>query len=207
MEWPRDVETWVVWLTYAPLMAASVVGFALTMAKFVAFRRRTLPSDDVRERLWRLLEKRDLEKALLVAEAESSRATHLVSVLLRQRDRSSDQLKDRAAHVGGVLAREMETGLDALALVATLGPLFGLFGTVVGITIVFNHLSAGDAAAGPQQLAGGIGTALYTTILGLIIGVLGLVFHSYFTARLERHVAELEDVALDVVERLTEHPR
>lgn len=203
MELPRDVETWIMWLTYAPLVGASVVGFALAMIKFVEFRR-TRAFGDERQHLLDLIARHDLQNALAAAEAQSTPGARVVAAILRQSTRSAELLKDRANQVGSVIVREMEAGLGGLALVASLGPLFGLFGTVVGITIVFNRLSAAEGVTVPQQLAGGISTALYTTIFGLIIGVFALVCHRYFTARLDRLVGEIEAVGLDVVERLTE---
>ena len=56
--------------------------------------------------------------------------------------------------------------------------------------------------AGPQELAGGIGTALYTTVAGLIVGILALVFHGYLQARVDSQVAELEEASLRIVDQL-----
>lgn len=204
MELPRNAETWIVWLTYAPLAAASIVGLAITLFKFLQFRRTAQLPADMLDDLFRLIDQRDVKAAVAVARARPTNATRLVAALLSQASRSTALLKERANQVGGSITREMEYGLGGLALIATLGPLFGLFGTVVGITLVFNRLGAGDGMTGPQQLAAGISTALYTTIVGLIIGVFGLVWHRYFSTRLDRLVGELEGLALDVVERLSE---
>lgn len=181
-----------------------MIGFALAMTKAVELRRQAVFADDAYAEVRRSIEKQELKRALTVAEARPACSTRIAAALLRQADRSTDLLKDRANQAGGLIAREMEAGLSGLALVASLGPLFGLFGTVVGITIVFNHLAAGDGGGGPQQLAGGIGTALYTTIAGLIVGVFALVSHRYYSSRLDRYLAELEGLSLDIVERLSE---
>jgi biopolymer transport protein ExbB len=102
------------------------------------------------------------------------------------------------------MVRELEYGLGGLALIATLGPLLGLLGTVVGIIMIFGQLTAAVGTASPQQLAGGIGTALYTTVVGLIVGVLALVSHRLIAARIDRIVADLERSTLEVIEIVCE---
>src|SRR5690606_20720331 len=103
-----------------------------------------------------------------IAQQDRSLASVLLLSMLPDRGRSRVRLRERALESGARLARRLESGLDGLALIATLGPLFGLFGTVVGIVLVFERLAAGTGAASPRELAGGIGTALYTTIFGII---------------------------------------
>lgn len=203
MAFPHDLETWIMWLTFAPLLGASVVGFALTLDMLVQLRRRNLLADEVREDFWRYVDGGELGKALNVALTRPSRAARIADALLTHASRRTDLLKERAIQTGAQIARELDGRLGGLALIATLGPLFGLFGTVVGIVLVFNRLAATEGVATPQQLAGGISTALYTTIAGLVIGILALVFHRYFSARVDRRVSELEGFGLDLVDRLT----
>ena len=96
----------------------------------------------------------------------------------------------------------MEHGLGAMALIATLGPLLGLLGTVVGIVLVFNRLAVDGSVATASQLAGGIGTALYTTIAGLVVGVCGLIAHRYLTAQVDRLLAQLDTLGQELVDLL-----
>jgi biopolymer transport protein ExbB len=203
MELPHDFDTWVQWLTFLPRLLASLTGCALVLIMAFEHRRTNVFPVAVRDQLWRLIETRDFVQAAQVARAKPVRATPLVLALLGQAGRSTALLKERATLVGSAIARDLETGLGTLSLIAGLGPLFGLFGTVVGIVIVFSQLSTAEGVMNPQQMAGGIGTALYTTIVGLIIGVLALVSHLFFTSRLEQKVAELEELGLDLVERLS----
>lgn len=58
MQFPRNGETWIVWLTYAPLAAASVVGFAITLFKFLQFRRTAQLPADMLDDLFRLIDRR-----------------------------------------------------------------------------------------------------------------------------------------------------
>ncbi len=56
-------------------------------------------------------------------------------------------------------------------------------------------------------LAGGIGTALQTTIAGIAVGILALVFHRVFTSRIDRRIGEIEELGLSAVDLVTEDDR
>lgn len=198
-----DIEAWVRVLSFLPIVLCSVVGFGMTLWKWQQLRRPFLPSPAGLARLYEALDADDLGEAHALVRSDGSRASRIVGSLLPLAGRSSTRLDARAAQAGAEVARELEYGLGALGLIATLGPLFGLFGTVVGITVVFNRLAGSAGLSSPHELAGGIGTALHTTIAGLIVGVLALVFQRYFSARVESLVGELENLATDSVERLS----
>lgn len=195
-----DIGSWIRLLTYLPLLGCSLVGFALTLAKW----RGTRPSDPSdsqrREDFLARLQEGDLSGAAELATPEAPLSVRLAAATLRSAGVGRAQMKDRAERLGQDATRRLESGLGGLALIATLGPLFGLLGTVVGIILIFGQLTATGGLASPQQLAGGIGTALYTTVGGLLIGVFALVSHYLIAARVDRLVAELEATASEVVE-------
>lgn len=198
-----EVETWIRGLSFAPIVLCSVAGFAVTLWKWQQLRRADFPPADALTRLYGLLDTGDLSGALAVVASDPSRSARIVRSLLPLAGRASDRLDARAGQVGGEVARELEYGLGALGMIATMGPLFGLLGTVVGITVVFNRLAGSAGLSSPQQLAGGIGTALHTTIAGLLVGVAALVSHRYLAARVDQRIGQLETVATDAVERLS----
>ncbi len=197
------VETWIRLLSFAPIALCSVTGCAVALWKWQQLRRPSLPSAHGLTRLYERIDAGDLSGALALVRTDPSRAARIVRSLLPLAGRASARLDARAGQAGGEIARELEHGLGALGLIATLGPLFGLLGTVVGITVVFNRLAGTVGLSSPQQLAGGIGTALHTTIAGLVVGVLALVSHRYLAARVDQLLGQLETVATDTVERLS----
>jgi len=191
MPLPENVEAWVRWLTYSPLIVCSIVGSALTIAKWLQLRQVLLPPDALIGDVARLLDDGKAEAAATRLRVEAARAVPMVHSALVASELPRDALREQVVLAGRRIGDDLERGLGSLALLASLGPLFGLLGTVVGIVLVFNRLAAGDGAT-PADLAGGIGTALYTTIIGLIVGILALVCHRYLSARVDRAVAELE---------------
>ncbi len=84
--------------------------------------------------------------------------------------------------------------------VATVSPLFGLLGTVLGLIRSFNDVAAAGAIGRPDLLARGFGEALITTALGLMVAIPAMVLHSYFTSRVDRLAMQLDEACQPVIE-------
>ncbi|MEM7602439.1 MAG: MotA/TolQ/ExbB proton channel family protein [Verrucomicrobiota bacterium] len=107
--------------------------------------------------------------------------------------------REAASEAAEATAREqmvrLENGMGVLEVVITIAPLLGLLGTVSGLVSVFATLGAQAGDPDPQLIAAGIAVALNTTIAGLVVAVITVILHSYFTRRLERVAARLEVIA------------
>lgn len=199
-QWPLDLADWVRVFTFVPLIACSVVGLALPLAKWRQTRRVEPHTDDQLTTLMALVREQNYAQASRLATKASSLPVRLAIAVLPQTVTRRESLESHTELVGRRMVRELEYGLGGLGLIATLGPLFGLLGTVVGIILVFGQLTETVGQASPTQLAGGIGTALYTTVVGLLVGVLALVSHSLVSSRVDRVVADLEAISLELIE-------
>lgn len=109
------------------------------------------------------------------------------------------QTRDEALSAVEATAREqmvkLENGMGVLDVVITISPLLGLLGTVSGLVSVFATLGEMGDNSDPTLIAAGIAVALNTTIAGLVVAVIMVIFHSYFTRRLERIAARLEVIS------------
>lgn len=86
-------------------------------------------------------------------------------------------------------------GLRALELIATIAPLLGLLGTVLGMISAFQVLQTAGARAEPSDLAGGIWEALLTTAAGMSVAIPAGIALSWFESIADRLQADLEDLA------------
>jgi biopolymer transport protein ExbB len=104
---------------------------------------------------------------------------------------------------GRKAAHQLERYLPALATIASIAPLLGLLGTVIGMIEIFgSQAPAGTLASGnPAQLAHGISTALYNTAFGLMVAIPSLIAWRYFRARVDGYVLIMELAA----ERFARH--
>lgn len=197
---PEDFDGWVRLLTLLPILACSIVGSAVTVGKWLQFRRCQAATDRFVTQVRALGAGGQTDGLVALARVDRSLAARLVEYVLGAANGPRTRLVEHAEHAGGQLARTVERGLDTIALIATLGPLLGLFGTVVGIVIVFDRLAESEAIVSPSQLAGGIGTALYTTVAGLVVGMLALVSHRFLAVRADEVIAGLETLGQALVD-------
>ena len=100
--------------------------------------------------------------------------------------------------VGRVVTHDLERFLTTLGTIASMAPLLGLFGTVIGMIEIFG--SQGSAASNPIQLAHGISVALYNTAMGLIVAIPSMMFYRYFRAKVDALVVEMEQQAIKLVD-------
>ena len=119
---------------------------------------------------------------------------------LRNVRSSRDVMKEAIEEAGRSAAHDLERFLTSLGTVASISPLMGLFGTIVGMIEIFGAATA--TGNNPQQLAHGISVALYNTGFGLIIAIPALIFWRYFRARVDAYLLTLELSAEQFVRHL-----
>lgn len=79
---------------------------------------------------------------------------------------------------------------EVLNVIGQISPMLGLTGTVLGMISAFMTIAEKEGMAKPEELAGGIGEALITTLLGLLVAIPTLVALSYFRNKIDSLVAE-----------------
>jgi len=94
---------------------------------------------------------------------------------------ATDQLEQLSSH------------LRILELIASLAPLLGLFGTVLGMIDAFQQLENSGNQVDPSILSGGIWLALLTTAVGLAVAMPTVAINSFFERRLERLTHDLDN--------------
>jgi biopolymer transport protein ExbB len=107
-------------------------------------------------------------------------------------------MKESIEEAGRGAAHELERFLTTLGTIATLAPLMGLFGTVVGMIEIFGAQNA--AGSNPAELAHGISVALYNTGFGLAIAMPTLVFYRHFRALVDSFIIDMEQQAVKFVD-------
>lgn len=97
----------------------------------------------------------------------------------------------------------IETGLSFIKVLYVVAPLLGLLGTVVGMIATFQMITlfgTGD----PRMMAGGISTALVTTVLGLVVAIPITLFHSFLQGKAKALIQTLEEQAAGIIARMAE---
>ena len=95
----------------------------------------------------------------------------------------------------------LEHRLSYLALIGTVAPMLGLMGTVQGMIASFDKIASSAVSPKPSELAEGISTALFTTLIGLGIAIPAMVFYSILKNRIQRLVLEIGMVSEGLMSR------
>lgn len=194
---------WPIW----PLIICSILGLALIIERFLSLKTaKVAPPQLLDEVLKASSAALPAPEVIAQLEKNSALGEVLASGLqaLRAKPTSSDEeLRNTLESSGRVVTHRLERYLSALATIASVAPLMGLFGTVIGMIEIFgSQAPAGGATGGnPAQLAHGISIALYNTAFGLIIAIPALIFWRYFRARVDEYLLILEQAG----ERLLQH--
>jgi len=106
-------------------------------------------------------------------------------------------MEEHSAHVQDWLERN----LSLLATVASMAPMIGMFGTVVGMIKAFGSIGS-QGAMTPEGVGAGIAEALICTASGLFVAIIATVFYNYFTTRVNRFVLQMQEAGTELVEKL-----
>jgi len=112
-----------------------------------------------------------------------------------------DDVKEALEEAGKQVVHNMGRYLNTLGTIASITPLIGLLGTVIGMIKVFTAITA-VGVGDPTVLSGGISEALITTAAGLSVGIPCLMFYRYFRSRINELTVILEDQALSLVDAI-----
>lgn len=181
-----DAAGWPIWL----LLATSVLGLALIIERFLSLRRKLILPANLSTQVADLIQRKQQTPEAVDRLAESSPLGRILAEVLTNSAESNAYRVAAIEDVGKDVGHQLNRYLPALATIAVLGPLMGLFGTVIGMIEIFASYT--PTGGDPAQLARGISIALYNTAFGIIIAIPALIFHRYFRSRVDYYLLRME---------------
>jgi biopolymer transport protein ExbB len=185
-----------------PLVACSVFTLGIALERLLALRRkRVVPGEFVDRFLERLSTgKLDRDRALELCKAHDSPAARVFAMVVKAWGQPGATIRQNLSYDAAGELVELKRNLRVLNGMATLGPLLGLLGTVVGIIQSFDALGGKMGPARGEALAQGISLALVATALGLVIAILAVSVYYYLMNRLDVLVRELDEKTRQVID-------
>ena len=192
------VENPLIW----PMILCSVVAFGYFLDRWFSLRRsRIVPREFVNRFLDRLGSgKLDRERAFDLCKANDTPASRVFSQILMMWGEPAGQIRAAISQAVGMEYMQLRKNIRVLNATATLAPLIGLLGTVVGIIESFNALGAKNVPSKSAALAEGIGLALVMTALGLVVAIGSVTAYYYLLGKLDSMMVTLEQESLRVME-------
>lgn len=184
-----------------PLITCSFLLFLFIFERLISLRRaRVIPRPFVRRFVTQLrdnaLEQRE---ALALCRENGSPIAEVFAAAVMKWDRASVEVEQAAIDAGERVSYSLRKYLRMFNGIATIAPLLGLLGTVVGMIHSFNVIATADGMGRPDLLASGISQALLTTAGGLTVAIPAYVAHVYFSARVDRLIIEIDSHSQEVV--------
>lgn len=189
-----------------PIALASVVGLALFLERVWYLRRSRIVPFSLVDQLRGLLRDGDFEAAHRVCQENDAPVAKVVGSGLPYRGRSRRLLTDVMEESGIREMYFMRRFTSALGAIATVAPLMGLLGTVVGMIQMFQGVvisaEASGGGANVSHMASGIWEALLTTAGGLLVAIPVFLGYRYILSKIEQYGVEIEEVARGAIEAL-----
>ena len=196
---------WPIW----PLLIISIIGLAIVIERAWYLRQIQVFPKDCLESAFGLANAissgKSISESEITAIKQSSPVGNLFACVLREKfnGASAESALEELQAAAQTSWLKLDRYLGALATIATVAPLLGLFGTVVGMIEIFGSQGTVNGIAGsPQQLAHGISVALYNTAFGLLIAIPALAAWRGLRALANQRQRECEEFTRQLFKKL-----
>lgn len=183
----------------APILLCSVVALAIVIERFWALQAQKINPNFLLGRIRRWHQQDQLSNDRIRALRDHSPLGRVLAAGLLNLDASRELMKESIEETGRHVVLELERFLNTLGTIASITPLMGLLGTVIGMIKVFAVITE-QGVGDPTVLSGGISEALVTTAAGLTVAIPAVFFHRYFRGRVNELVLDMEQEAIRMVE-------
>jgi len=188
------------WLM-VPILLCSMIAFAIIVERSWALQTRKICPSDLVATIWKLEKQKKLNPSEIARLREESPLGKILAAGLVNIRHEREVMKESIEETGRQVVNELERYLNTLGTIASITPLLGLLGTVIGMIKVFAAITTAGVGD-PAVLAGGISEALITTATGLSIAIPSLIFYRHFRGKVESLVCIMEAESIKMVEVL-----
>lgn len=184
-----------------PLLVCLVIGIGVIIWKLISLWMIAAKTRQVLRDVDELLTQQQIREALELTRDTDAPAANILYAGLERSEEGTDRVMKAIENQGLIEMSKLEGGLVILATLATIAPLLGFLGTVIGMIIAFQSIeAAGEVEA--TLVAGGIKVALLTTAAGLAIAIPVSIGHNYFVSFIDGLVIDMEESAQKMVDTL-----
>ena len=176
------------------LLIISIAALSIIIEKLIKLKKSQKNEEEFLQEVYGFLGEKKLEIAIRVCEdRKNSPIANIIVKAISVLDRGMDETKEVIESAVNKEIHHLEKNLGTLATFAAVAPLIGFLGTVTGMVKVFMKLGETGGGVDISLLAGGIWEALITTIGGLTVGIITILFYNYLVGKVEDLAHELEE--------------
>jgi len=187
---------WPIW----PLIIASIISLAIIFERSYSLRVNQIAPPGLLDMTLQALRREGASGKSIRLLAENSPLGRILAAGIRNSNNSREVMKEALEEAGRAVAHDLGRYLTTLGTIASIAPLLGLLGTVIGMVEIFG--SQAPTGGNPAVLAHGISVALYNTAFGLIVAIPSMIAYRFFRGKVDALLVEMEQQALTLVELL-----
>lgn len=192
-------------LTMIPLGILLVIAVFIMIERFVVIRNASKEDTSFMNRIKDYIFEGKIESAINLCKQTQTPSARMVEKGISRLGRPMNDVLVAIENVGNLEIAKLEKGLGFLATIAGGAPMLGFFGTVIGmVNAFFSMASKGDNTIVLSDLAGGIYTAMMTTVAGLFVGMIAYFAYNYLVLRVDSVVRNLETKNIEFLDMLNE---
>jgi len=187
---------WPIW----PLILTSIFGVAIILERFWSLRKSQIIPEGLIVEIKTMIKQNNLDINKVNIIKNSSPLGDLLAVAIIKRKDNVEVIKSALDERAGFIVHNLERYLGVLVTIATVAPLLGLFGTIIGMVELFSSFtSSGHDVA---VFARGISIALYNTAGGIVVAVPAMIAYRFFRSKIDNYLNEMEHYAIQIIEIL-----
>ena len=188
------------WLM-VPILLCSIIAAAISVERLWTLQRARITPKNLLSQVWGAVKNKEMDAPQLRDLRASSPLGQVLAAGVSNSQRGREVMKEAMEEAASQVSHDLERYLTSLGVIASISPLLGLLGTVVGMIKVFTALML-EGAGNANVLAGGISQALITTAAGLSVAIPALMFHRFFQRRVDELMVIMEQEGVKLVEML-----
>jgi biopolymer transport protein ExbB len=188
-----EAAGWPIWF----LILASIIAVGLIIERLMFLRNQRIAPPALLDEVIKELKQRGVSDGMLAKLAGSSPLGRIFAAGLKNIKSTPEVMKESVEEAGRAVSHDLGRFLTTLGTIASISPLLGLFGTVVGMIEIFGSQTA--VGNSPAILAHGISVALYNTAFGLIVAIPSMIFYRHFRSQVDTLTIEMEQQAIKLV--------
>jgi biopolymer transport protein ExbB len=181
------------------ILAASIAALAIFIERLWSLRVQKVMPHALTERVIKLIMEDKHSAAQELCNASTNPLAKLYAKVFQRRNDPMPLVKESLEEEGRQQAAQLEKYTSGLALIASISPLLGLLGTVLGMISAFQRVSHSGYSS-PMDLAAGVWEALLTTAFGLIVGIPALLAYHFILGKVDRTILRLEEETTRLVD-------
>ena len=189
-----EAAGWPIWF----LIIASIIAVGIIAERLATLRSKKIAPAELFNEVVHELKQRGVSDAMLARLEAESPLGRIFAASLKNIKSPPAVMKESVEEAGRAAAHDLERFLTTLGTIASISPLLGLFGTMVGMIEIFGAQNTAESA--PTALAHGISVALYNTAFGLMVAIPSMIFYRHFRAKVDSLTIEMEQQAIKLIE-------